>query len=124
LYYLKYFHIACAAVSMCGFVLRGIWMLGNPVMLAKVWVRVAPHIIDTLLLLSGITMAVVLGISPFVQPWLAAKLTALVAYILLGSVALKRGRTRGIRAAALCGSVAIFAYIAAVALTHDPLVGL
>ena len=56
---------------------------------------------------------------PFVQAWLTAKVLALVVYIVLGTVALKRGKTRGVRAFALLAALATFAYIVAVALTRD-----
>jgi uncharacterized membrane protein SirB2 len=55
------------------------------------------------------------------MPWLTAKVVALVAYIVLGAVALKYGRTRGIRTAALAGALATFGYIVAVAVTKNPL---
>jgi uncharacterized membrane protein SirB2 len=54
---------------------------------------------------------------PLAQPWLTAKVGALLLYIVLGSVALKRGRSKGIRAAAFLAALATFAYIVAVALT-------
>jgi uncharacterized membrane protein SirB2 len=55
------------------------------------------------------------------MPWLTAKIVALVAYILLGSVALKYGRTKTVRAAAYAGALATFGYIVAVAVTKNPL---
>ena len=117
----KHFHMTVAALSFGGFVVRGWWMLRGSPMLQRTWVRITPHIVDTLLLVSGVYMAWVLRASPTEQPWLAAKLIALVAYIVVGSVALKRGRTRTIRAVALAAAVAIFVYIVAVAISHNPL---
>ena len=95
-------------------------MLRNSSLLNRRWVRIAPHIVDALLLFSGIVMVVGFHLYPTSQPWLAVKLVALVAYIILGSIALKRGRTRAIRTAALLSSLAVFSYILAVALTHEP----
>jgi len=66
-------------------------------MLARRWVRVLPHVVDTALLASAIALAVALGQYPLVNGWLTAKLAGLLAYIVLGSIALKRGRTRKIR---------------------------
>ena len=57
---------------------------------------------------------------PFVEPWLTAKLLALLLYIGLGTIALKRGKTKGIRIAAYVGALATFGYIVAVALTRQP----
>jgi uncharacterized membrane protein SirB2 len=58
---------------------------------------------------------------PFVQSWLSAKVIALVIYILLGMVALKRGRSRKVRITAWLLAIVTFAYIVAVAMTRSPL---
>ena len=88
------------------------------------WVRVAPHLIDTTLLGSAISMAVISSQYPFSQNWLTAKLLGLLAYILCGSMALKRGRTKEQRAAFLVIALVVFLYIVSVALMRDPSVGL
>ncbi len=116
----KDLHIALATISGTGFLIRGCWMLrGSPRLRAR-WVRIAPHVVDVLLLGSGVTLAVGLSISPGSAPWLAVKLGALVGYIGLGLIALRLGRTRSERAAAFFLALAVFAYIVAVALRHDP----
>jgi len=117
---LKLLHVTLAAVSLLGFVARGVLALRGSGVLARRWVRVAPHVIDTLLLATGVIMAVRYSISPAAQPWLAAKLAAIVAYIVLGSLALKRARTPRGRAAAFAGALAMFGYVVAVALTRNP----
>jgi len=118
---LKSAHVSLALVSITGFTVRGLLMLRGSALLDARWVRVLPHVIDAALLASGVTMAVVIGASPLALPWFAAKLLALVGYIVLGAVALRRGRTRGARAAALAGALALAAYIVATALARDPL---
>ncbi|MDB5918433.1 MAG: Invasion expression up-regulator SirB [Massilia sp.] len=115
----KHFHMGCAAVSASLFLLRGVWMLRAPKLLQQRWVRIAPHVVDTLLLASAITLAVWSGQYPFAQGWLTAKLLALLGYIALGTIALKRGRTRAVRGAAFVGALALFAYIVAVAVTKQ-----
>lgn len=120
-YGLKHFHMTCAGLSGLLFLLRGGWMLRGSNMLQQKWVRIAPHLIDTLLLVSAILLAVWSRQYPGQQPWLTAKLLALAGYIVLGSVALKRGRTQGQRSAAFIGALALFAYIVAVAVTKRPL---
>ena len=80
--------------------------------------RTWPHLIDTLLLLSGLWMAVSLHLHPGNSPWLGAKLLALLIYIALGFVALRLGRTRRIRILAFIGAIACFGYIASVAVTR------
>ena len=81
---------------------------------------VVPHVVDTAFLLSGIAMVWMLDLNPFTQPWLIAKFTGLIAYILLGTIAIKRGGTLQIRMIALVGAVSVFAYIAGVAFTKSP----
>ena len=122
---LKDLHLACVVLSGGGFVLRGAWMMRGSPMLARRWVRVAPHLVDTALLASAIALAVMIGQYPLVHGWLTAKVLGLLAYIVLGTIALKRGRTRGVRVAAFGGALLVFAYIVAVAITKSvvPYVG-
>lgn len=116
---LKYLHVSCVVLSGVGFVLRGVWMLQGSPMLARRWVGVAPHVVDTVLLASAIALAMMSGQYPLVHAWLTAKVLGLIAYIVLGTVALKRGRTLEVRLVAFCGALAVFAYIVAVAMTKS-----
>lgn len=116
---LKYLHVSCVVLSGAGFVLRGIWMLQGSPMLARRWVRIAPHVLDTVLLASAIALTLMIGQYPLVHGWLTAKVLGLVAYIVLGTVALRRGRSLRIRFVAFCGALAVFAYIVAVAMTKS-----
>jgi len=90
-------------------------------MLARRWVRVVPHVVDTVLLASAIALAVMIGQHPLTHDWLTAKLAGLFAYIVLGTIALKRGPTPGIRIAAFCGAILVFAYIVAIAMMKSVL---
>ncbi|NVD99346.1 SirB2 family protein [Massilia sp. BJB1822] len=119
-YTLKHIHMGCAALSGSLFLLRGCWMLADSPKLQQRWVKVAPHIIDSLLLLSALTMVFMSAQYPFVQGWLTAKVLALLVYIGLGTVAIKRGKTKSARVAALFGALVTFAYIAAVAVKKTP----
>ncbi len=114
-------HAALALLSLSGFVLRGVWMMQGSTMLAQRWVKVSPHVVDTFLLLSGLALVLNYHIYPNEQPWLAAKLTALIAYIVVGSIALKRGKTRVIRMTAFVAALAVFGYMLLVATTRSPL---
>ncbi|MBC3916620.1 SirB2 family protein [Undibacterium sp. CY18W] len=118
---IKHLHMTCAALSGSLFLLRGIWMLRSSAMLTRRWVKVLPHVIDTVLLASALTMVFWSGQYPFRQDWLTAKLLALILYIVLGSIALKRGKTPAIRAVALLAALLVFAYILSVALTRQPI---
>jgi uncharacterized membrane protein SirB2 len=118
---IKYLHISCVLLSYTLFFMRGVWMLRTAPILQQRWVKVLPHIVDTVLLLSAITLAFQLSISPLSNPWLLAKIIALLLYILLGTIAIKRGKTREVRLAAWLSAQVVFIYIVAVALTHNPL---
>ena len=118
---LKLTHIGCAAISYALFVVRGIWMLRSSAMLHQAWVRIVPHIVDTILLASAIALAITTHQYPVATPWLSAKVIALVLYIALGMLALRLGKTRGIRITAWIAAQAVFGYIVAVALTRNPL---
>ncbi|MBB3120691.1 SirB2 family protein [Pseudoduganella violacea] len=119
-YTLKHIHMGCAALSGSLFLLRGSWMLLDSPKLQQRWVKVMPHIVDSLLLLSALAMVFLSAQYPFVQGWLTAKVLALLVYIGLGTVALKRGKTKSARVAALVGALVTFAYIAAVAVKKTP----
>lgn len=118
---LKSLHLTTIALSLALFVLRGLWMIAESPHLRARWARIVPHVNDTVLLVSGISLAYTLGLSPLEHGWLAAKIVALLAYIVLGTIALKRGRTRGRRIAAWLAALLVFGYMAAVAVTHNPL---
>jgi len=117
----KNLHLATLTLTLALFILRGVWMMADSPRLQARWVRIVPHINDTLLLASGIGLAVLIQQYPLVHGWLTAKLFALVAYIVLGTVALKRGKTRGLRIAAWIAALGVFGYMLAVAFAHDPL---
>jgi uncharacterized membrane protein SirB2 len=117
----KHLHILCATLSGSFFLLRGLWMLAGSPLLQKRWVRVAPHLVDTLLLSSALVMVFWSGQYPFVQPWLTAKVLALTLYVILGAIALKRGKSRGARIQAFAAALAVFAYIVSVALSKQPI---
>lgn len=117
---LKHLHVTCVAISGTGFFLRGLLMLADSPLLQQRWLRTVPHVNDALLLAAAIGLALVTAQYPFVQPWLTAKIFGLIGYIILGSVALKAGRTREQRIGAWLAALATFGYVVSVALTRDP----
>jgi uncharacterized membrane protein SirB2 len=113
---LKAVHVATVAASWLMFFVRGLWMIAGSPLLERRWVRVVPHVNDTVLLAAGAWMAVLMRQVPGVSPWLTAKVVALVVYVGLGTVALRRRRL-----SAWIAAQVVFVYIVAVALTHDAL---
>jgi len=121
---LKTVHVGCVVLSLSGFVLRGAWLWrGSPWLRARV-ARVLPHVVDSTLLGAGIVLALRDSQYPFVHAWLTAKLIALILYILLGSIALKYGKTPRQRAFAFGAAILVFLYIIAVAITRRAGLGL
>jgi len=118
---LKHLHLTTIVLTFCLFMLRGVWMLTDSPRLQQRWVRIAPHLIDTVLLASAIGLTVILSQYPLVNSWLTAKVLGLILYIILGSIALKYGTTKPIRVAAWFAALAVFGYIVSVALTRNPL---
>ena len=119
--FLKYVHVSCVILSVCGFVLRGVWMLADSPLLRQRWVKVFPHVVDTALLASAIALAIISSQYPLAQSWLTAKVIGLIAYIVCGAIALKRGKTKTVRAVFFVVALLIFAYIVLVALNRSPL---
>ena len=119
---IKHFHMSCAMLSGALFLLRGGWMLADSPKLQQRWVKIVPHVVDTLLLASALTLAWLSAQYPFAQGWLTAKVVALVVYVVLGTIALKRGKTKQTRTTALLAGLAVFGYIVAVAVTKNPFV--
>ena len=116
----KGIHVGAAALSITLFALRGAWMLSSPARLRERWVRIVPHVVDTALLVSALWLAWQFD-SNGLPSWLAAKVVALLVYIALGTLALRRGKTRNVRLAAFVAALATFGYIVSVAMTKSPL---
>lgn len=92
-------------------------LLGSGLLKCK-WVRILPHVIDTLLLGAAIAMLVMIDTDP-TQPWLISKIVLLLVYIGLG-VATLRGPNILIRATCFVGALATFLTIVSVALLRHP----
>jgi uncharacterized membrane protein SirB2 len=96
-------------------------MLRDSELLQVKVVNRVPHVVDTILLGSALCLTLIIDQYPLSNDWLTAKLTAVILYILVGAVALKRGKTKQIRVVALILSLVIILYIVSVAYFHDPM---
>lgn len=117
---LKHLHVTFVALSVAGFFARGLLMMRGSPLLQRRWVKVVPHINDTGLLAAALGLVFMIEQYPFVHAWVTAKIFGLIAYIILGSVALKAGRTPGVRIAAWLAALAVFGWVVSVALTKNP----
>ena len=117
---LKTIHVCTVVLTFLSFATRGIWLATGSNTLQHRWVKIAPHVIDGMLLASAVGLIIQVHQYPGTHAWLTAKVLAVVIYIVLGSVALRRGRTQRIRLTAWLAALATFFYIVAVALTRNP----
>ena len=116
---LKFVHIATAFISILGFFIRGIWVIQSSSILQQRWTKVIPHINDTVLLLSAIGLVMITSQYPGPVAWINAKIIALLLYIVLGTIALKRGKTKAIRITSWCLALLTVFYIVMVAMSKN-----
>lgn len=117
---IKQVHVLAVIASVSLFSLRGMAMLAGSRLVAAAPLRWLSYGIDTVLLAAALALLAVLRLNPFTTPWLATKLVLLLAYIVLGSLALKRGRTRARRGLWLLAALAVFTFLYGVARMHHP----
>lgn len=117
-------HLLTVVLSLAGFIFRGILMLNGSAMLKKKWLKIAPHVNDTILLVSAILLVRQTGLYPLEQPWLMAKIIGLLVYIGLGMMAFRFGKTRNQKLLAWMGAIAVFAYICGLAITKSLTLGM
>lgn len=123
---LKHVHILTAFLSVSLFILRYWWQYRGSAMSTKRWVRIVPHVNDTVLLGTGVALVMITHFYPFTPQgaWLTEKLFGVIIYIVLGFIALgKRPRSQQVRwIAFLLGLVVIYIVIK-LATTKIPLLG-
>ena len=117
----KNIHIVTAFISIGGFFIRGILMMQSSSILHHRWVKIVPHINDTILLLSAVALVFITAQYPGPVTWINVKIIALVLYIVLGTIALNRGKTMQIRVITWCLALLTFAYIILVAFSKSVL---
>lgn len=113
-------HVTCACTSIALFMLRVGLTLAGKEWRRNLWLKVLPHINDTLLLIAALYLAFASHQYPFQSDWLNAKLCALLLYILLGKQALKAEQSRSRAMLFSLGALMSVAYIVSVALTRSP----
>jgi len=118
---LKHLHMTIAIISVALLTLRFIWLLLGSNKLQQKWVKILPHIVDTILLALGIALAIQLSINPFEQYWFAEKLLAVIAYILTGYYTLKIARNRMMQIIGYLGAIGWVMLIVRLAITKTPL---
>jgi uncharacterized membrane protein SirB2 len=115
----KLVHQSAVALSLTGFVVRGGASLSGAGWVNRRLAKTLPHLIDSVLLASALTLVWILQLNPMNAPWLLAKIAGLVVYIGLGIVALRPGRSVTVRATAWVAALATAGWIVSVAITKS-----
>lgn len=114
-------HIWAISLSGCLFALRGMGMLASARWPHAAALRYLSYTIDTVLLTAGLMLVSILPAAMFANGWLTLKLVLVAVYVGFGVFALRRGRTRGVRAACYVVALLVFAAIVGIARMHHPL---
>jgi len=117
----KHLHMTLAVLSISLFTLRFIWTLANSDKLQAKWVKISPHVVDTLLLTIGVVMAVQYSLNPIEHLWLGEKLLAIIAYIFTGYYTLKLARNKPMQIIGYLGAMGWVMLIVRLAMTREPL---
>lgn len=116
---LKHLHMTVAAISILLFTFRFALTLVNSEKLSSKWLKISPHIIDTLLLGLGVALAMKLALNPAEQLWLAEKLLAVIAYIFTGYYTLKLARNRAMQIVGYLGAMGWIMLVVRIAMSKE-----
>lgn len=114
---IKLLHVTFATLSITGFISRGILKFNQSPILQRRWIRILPHINDTLLLLFAIILVILSGYNPLHDSWLAAKIILLVFYIGFGALALRLAKSRTTQITFFILAILTFSWIVHIALS-------
>ncbi|MBU3006026.1 SirB2 family protein [Paraglaciecola arctica] len=117
----KHTHLTAIALSVLLFLVRFVLNALQSPMAQKKWLKIVPHIVDTVLLITVVTLCILLKQYPFVDAWVTEKLLALVMYIFMVTLALKLGRNGLMRGVGLVGALCSIAYAGMVAVSKQPI---
>jgi uncharacterized membrane protein SirB2 len=118
---IKNVHIVAVLLSGALFFLRGLLLLNGRAWAMSAPLRYLSYSIDTVLLTAALMLATMLPNGVFANGWLTVKLGLLVAYVVLGSFALKRANTHKTRWICFIAALCVYAFMLSVARTHQPL---
>ncbi len=117
---LKHLHLTFVALALLLFFIRGILLFIRSPLFNKKLLKILPHIVNTIMLVSGVVLAINLGMKPGAHPWLMAKIIGLVVFIILGIGAFKVRNTL-LQKILWINALLVFAYIVSVAITKNPI---
>ena len=116
---IKHLHMTVALISIVGFIIRGPLAINQHPIMNKKWLKIAPHVNDTILLAAAIYLAATLHIHPFNSPFILAKVIALIVYIVLGAMVIKRRGSKAMQWTNYLLAILCFGYILGIAFSKD-----
>jgi len=117
---MKHSHLLLVGISLLFFIVRGIALLMKAGWLQQKWAKISPHVIDTFLLASGITLTVISQQYPISDNWLTAKMVFLVGYILFG-IKMMKTNSLMLRRSYFAAAIICIIMMITIARTHHPL---
>ncbi|GFD71211.1 SirB2 family protein [Alteromonas marina] len=117
----KHLHLTAVGLSILFFIFRFVWSQLDANALSKKWMKILPHIIDTVLLGSAVWLCIILSQYPFVNAWLTFKVIGVILYIVFGLFALKKAKTTLSKWAFFIAAIGVLMATAMVAVTKQPL---
>ena len=117
---LKQVHVFFALTSIIGFMLRWNWRMSGSLLSQMKLTKIAPHVIDTLFLTTGVALTFTINQYPFSTAWLTAKISGLLVYIVLAMFAMSGKISRPWRITAFFAAVSTYAWILTVARFKSP----
>ncbi|MGF1690266.1 SirB2 family protein [Photobacterium kagoshimensis] len=121
----KHLHMVAIVLSVLLFTIRYCLMMANSTLNEKKFLKIAPHVVDTILLLSGVALIFITGFIPFTEAgsWLTQKLSCVLAYIALGFFTLKYGKNKVFKTFAYFGALGWLVAAANIAMTKTSFLG-
>jgi len=117
----KHLHLTAVVISILFFIIRFIWLTRSSDMLQKKWVKIVPHVVDTVLLGSAIALCFILAFNPLEQSWLLQKIVLVVIYILIGFWTLKKAQTLSLKWLGFSLAIACLAFVGKMAVSKQAL---
>lgn len=119
---LKHLHLIFIFLSVTLFIFRFCLRMKDSKWLEKKWLKVTPHIVDTVLIATGVGLIFLTGFFPFTPQglWMTEKLTCVLAYIALGYVALHYSQGTLFRLFAFFGALGWVYAAASLAMSKTP----
>ena len=114
-------HIGAVLASGAFFAMRGAGVLSGMRWPLAAPLRYLSYSIDITLLTAALMLVAMLPSAVFANHWLTVKLVLLVIYVVLGSFALRRGRSARVRGICFVFAVAVYAFMFGIAHMHQPL---